>query len=181
MAVRAADITMANIRAGTYREIGNNRGQDVEFCQHLTGGNSGDSWCCDYQYYAVEKAWCVLKGLLTGATSHDNRIIMLAQASAFTSEMKIPRTGSCQNMWNGLTNRHDKNYIGQKGDLVFYDWKDEGKTHHIGMVWAFQSDRTIITLEGNTTPGPGGNQGNGGGLYRRLRTRNSIYGFVSFG
>ena len=63
----------------------------------------------------------------------------------------------------------------QPGDLVMFDWQGDGVADHIGIVEENHADEGWMqTIEGNTSPGSGGSQSNGGGVYRRARNYNSI-------
>lgn len=65
----------------------------------------------------------------------------------------------------------------QPGDLVIFDWQGDGVADHIGIVEENHPDEGWMqTIEGNTSPGSGGSQSNGGGVYRRARNYNSIIG-----
>lgn len=65
----------------------------------------------------------------------------------------------------------------QPGDLVMFDWQGDGVADHIGIVEENHPDEGWMqTIEGNTSPGSGGSQGNGGGVYRRARNYGSIIG-----
>ncbi|MDH6111715.1 hypothetical protein P3T36_002030 [Kitasatospora sp. MAP12-15] len=66
----------------------------------------------------------------------------------------------------------------QAGDLVFYDWDGDGVADHIGLVVQHSAaGAELATVEGNTTSGQAGAQGNGGGCYRRQRPRTCVLGF----
>ena len=57
------------------------------------------------------------------------------------------------------------------GDLVLFDWGGDGVADHVGIVEAnHPSERYLTTIEGNTSSGSAGSQGNGGGVYRRNRS-----------
>jgi len=57
----------------------------------------------------------------------------------------------------------------QPGDIVFFDWAEDGVADHVGIV-AENHLTYLITIEGNTSPeGATGSQSNGGGVYRRKR------------
>lgn len=65
----------------------------------------------------------------------------------------------------------------QPGDLVMFDWQGDGVADHIGIVEENHPDEGWMqTIEGNTSPGNGGSQSNGGGVYRRARNYSSIIG-----
>jgi peptidoglycan hydrolase-like protein with peptidoglycan-binding domain len=61
----------------------------------------------------------------------------------------------------------------QAGDLVCFDWDDDGISDHVGIV-EFNAGSYLQTIEFNTSPGNGGSQGNGGGVYRRTRDWDSV-------
>lgn len=66
----------------------------------------------------------------------------------------------------------------QPGDLVVFNWGDGGKLEdHIGFVEKNYGSY-IQTIEGNTTSGNAGSQGNGGGVYRRTRNWGVVYGII---
>jgi hypothetical protein len=54
------------------------------------------------------------------------------------------------------------------GDIVFFDFSGHGLAEHVGRVIS-DDGKTIQTVEGNTEPSSGGNQANGGGVYRKGR------------
>lgn len=54
------------------------------------------------------------------------------------------------------------------GDLICFDWDGDGVADHVGLVEANYGSWGQ-TIEGNTSPGSGGSQSNGGGVYRRSR------------
>ncbi|SDT85693.1 CHAP domain-containing protein [Schaalia radingae] len=61
----------------------------------------------------------------------------------------------------------------QPGDLVCFDWDDDGEADHIGIVevkyvWSYQ------TIEGNTSTGSYGSQSNGGVVARRVRSFDTV-------
>jgi hypothetical protein len=62
------------------------------------------------------------------------------------------------------------------GDLVIYG-KDRGA--HIGILVRLRSFGRIETIEGNTSSGLIGSQADGEGVYRRVRTKSWVRGFVS--
>lgn len=78
---------------------------------------------------------------------------------------------------NSDASRLVANEDAQPGDLVMFDWQGDGVADHIGIVEENHADEGWMqTIEGNTSPGSGGSQSNGGGVYRRARNYNSIIG-----
>lgn len=66
----------------------------------------------------------------------------------------------------------------QPGDLVIFNWGDGGKVQdHIGFVEKNYGSY-IQTIEGNTSSGKSGSQGNGGGVYRRTRNWSVVYAVI---
>lgn len=62
----------------------------------------------------------------------------------------------------------------QAGDIVFFDFSGKKTaTDHVGIVESV-SGSTVVTIEGNTSAGSGGNQANGEGVYRRNRSTSLI-------
>ena len=59
------------------------------------------------------------------------------------------------------------------GDLVCFDWDDDGLADHIGIVEA-NNGEYLTCLEGNTSGSWQGSQSNGGGVYRRTRYWSSV-------
>ncbi|WP_327388634.1 peptidoglycan-binding protein [Streptomyces sp. NBC_01207] len=72
----------------------------------------------------------------------------------------------------------DKNAAARRGDIVFYSWDGGPAADHVGIV-AEDSDpgQSLATIEGNTSSGNSGSQGNGDGCYRRTRPRTYVLGF----
>ncbi|MCF3119700.1 CHAP domain-containing protein [Streptomyces arenae] len=71
-----------------------------------------------------------------------------------------------------------KNAAVRRGDIVFYSWDGGPLADHVGIVRAESAaGASIHTIEGNTSSGSSGSQGNGDGCYRRTRSRASVLGF----
>ncbi|WP_297156761.1 CHAP domain-containing protein [uncultured Ellagibacter sp.] len=80
---------------------------------------------------------------------------------------------------NADAGRLVRNEDAEPGDLVMFDWQGDGVADHIGIVEENHPDGSWMqTIEGNTSPGNGGSQSNGGGVYRRARSYGSIIGVV---
>ena len=57
----------------------------------------------------------------------------------------------------------------QRGDVVLYDWDEDGRTDHVGIVEANLGGRWLQTIEGNTSSSNAGSQSAGNGVWRRQR------------
>ncbi|MFE7466340.1 peptidoglycan-binding protein [Streptomyces sp. NPDC057499] len=71
-----------------------------------------------------------------------------------------------------------KNASAKRGDIVFYSWDGGPVADHVGIVTEdAPAGGTLHTIEGNTSAGNAGSQGNGDGCYRRTRPRTYVLGF----
>lgn len=66
----------------------------------------------------------------------------------------------------------------QPGDLICFDWDADGIADHVGIVEEAPVGATITTIEGNTSPGSGGSQSNGGGVWRRQRYAEDVCAII---
>ncbi len=56
------------------------------------------------------------------------------------------------------------------GDVLVFDWnRATAATNHVGILEKVTAAGNPQSIEGNTSPGSSGSQGNGGGVYRRVR------------
>lgn len=62
----------------------------------------------------------------------------------------------------------------QPGDLITFDWQGDGESDHIGIARSAPYGSLIDTYEGNTSPGSGGSQGNGGYVAARTRDMSDV-------
>ncbi|WP_107417916.1 CHAP domain-containing protein [Streptomyces sp. CB03238] len=66
----------------------------------------------------------------------------------------------------------------EPGDILFFDWNDDGIADHVEIATAASAPgATIATIGGNTSAGTAGSQSNGDGVYERTRYRSDILGF----
>lgn len=61
------------------------------------------------------------------------------------------------------------------GDIVIYG---NSRAQHVGFVEKSLPGGRIQTIEGNTSPTAAGSQNNGGGVYRKVRSRSWVRGFI---
>ena len=57
----------------------------------------------------------------------------------------------------------------EPGDVVLFDWQCDGEDDHVGIVEE-NTGSYLVTIEGNTSAGSSGSQGNGGKVARRTRS-----------
>lgn len=79
--------------------------------------------------------------------------------------------------WKGRNRWVEDNDL-RRGDIVYFDFPGDGvdRISHVGIVEKVLSNSTVVCIEGNTSPGTGGSQRDGGGVYRRVRPLSYIVG-----
>ena len=103
------------------REVPDNRGLRVEAIQHWSGGQFGDSWCCEFATLVLDVA--------------------------FQGASPIPRLQACQDILD-LSNKNGwTTDTPSEGDLFLYV-NDAGHAHHVGLVTATD---TLTGIAGNTS------------------------------
>lgn len=91
-------------------------------------------------------------------------------------DMPKPRYGASVSSWVSWAKAHDLIVKDPKrADLCA--WLNDNGTGHIGQIVS-AIPGFIQSIEGNTTPGPLGNQRDGGGCYRRRRMKNTWEYFI---
>lgn len=108
-------------------------------------GNSGIPYCCMFVWWVLEQAGMTVPGMPTASCT------ALRNACA-SAGMIVPKMSA------------------QPGDIVIFDWPGsrDGANDHVGFVELNRSTY-IQTIEGNTSSGASGSQGNGGVVARRTR------------
>lgn len=89
------------------REAGPNRGQRVEAIQKWSGGQSGDSWCCQFTTMVLD--------------------------ICFDGKSPIPRLGACQQVYDLAKKEGWMVDVPTKDDIFIYV-NDDDHAHHIGFV-----------------------------------------------
>lgn len=117
------------------------------------GSTNGWAWC------AAFVTWCLLR------VGVDLRAL-------------VSWPYQCQRimLWAQATGRW-KTTDPQPGDLTLYCWDGTGHASHIG-IHERSVDGLYQAIEGNTSPTNVGSQSNGGGVFRRVRSRSVILGWV---
>ena len=108
-------------------------------------GNSGIPYCCMFVWWVLEQAGMTVPGMPTASCT------TLRNACA-SAGMIVPKMSA------------------QPGDIVIFDWPGsrDGANDHVGFV-ELNKGNYIQTIEGNTSSGASGSQGNGGVVARRTR------------
>lgn len=108
-------------------------------------GNSGVPYCCMFVWWVLNQARMTVPGMPTASCT------ALRNACA-NAGMIVPKMSA------------------QPGDIVIFDWPGsrDGANDHVGFV-ELNKGNYIQTIEGNTSSGASGSQGNGGVVARRTR------------
>lgn len=114
----------------------------------------GEPWCGCWCFYALETA---------SVAKIDYHLASVAQIEDYA------RGG--QKCYRGWTTDPSKV---KNGDLVVIG----GRGVHVEMVRGAASSSSVPTYGGNTSPGTGGSQSNGGGAYARTRYASEIHGYA---
>lgn len=83
----------------------------------------------------------------------------------------------CPYILRDYASRAVAKHLSQPGDIVLFDWGSDGVPDHVGLVEANRGSY-IQTIEGNTSRGTGGSQGNGGWVARRTRSLSVVRAIV---
>lgn len=95
----------------------------------------------------------------------------------------IPKTAYTPTFAQWFKDRRQWGSAPRPGAVVFFDFPGDGvnRISHVGIVEAVNRDGSIVTIEGNTSPGTGGSQRDGGGVYRRTRRAGIVgYGYPDY-
>lgn len=127
-------------------EVGTNRGQFVDWLNRGAGNRLGDPYC----------AATVGKALTLG------RALTPRYRGGLAIRYREPESFSARDVLAGRV-------LLEPGDLAIWQ-HGETMSGHIGVIERVIDRRTIIDIEGNTSPGPTGSQDDGDGIWRRRRT-----------
>lgn len=130
--------------------IGQNRGLRVEAIQHWTGGQAGESWCCDYATMMLDLY--------------------------FQGVSPIPRTGSCETVYELAKTNGWLTESPIVGDLVL-SINSAGIAHHIGIV---TNTNPLTSIAGNTSPNGQSSDGSGVFEHAISATPPEAFAFVHY-
>ena len=133
------------------------------------GFNDGN-WCADFVSHTLQKNgydvdWSSVAG------DGDGEIFGCLRDSGATVHLDLGAQAK------GLqeSSEYDPSYIPQPGDVVIFDFEQDGLNDHVGFVVKDNGDGTITTLEGNTS-------GEAGGSCVAIHTdrqRSIVYGYAT--
>lgn len=110
------------------------------------------AWCAIFVYYTL--AACGAKSLMAGCANK----------------------AYCPTIWSWAKAKgYARTSNPKKGDLVLFDWGQDGVCDHIGFVVKDNGNGTVTTVEGNTS---NTSNGNGGCVQIRVRAKSLIRGYV---
>lgn len=101
-------------------------------------------------------------------------VVAVARSVGLKLPSESPYTPTMANAFRPLQR------LPEPGHLAFFNFPGDGvdRIQHVGIVGSVDLlSRRVVTIEGNTSPGPGGSQSNGGGVYRRTRPFEHVVGF----
>lgn len=83
------------------------------------------------------------------------------------------RTASCSNMLSWYQKHHPEQVVSapKSRDIIIYNFG------HTGIVESATAD-TVTAIEGNTSAGEAGSQSNGGGVFRRKRSKTLVTAYI---
>lgn len=146
----ATDVLRHAVSTIGYTE--NPRGSNKTIFAAEAGHANGQPWCATWVVAMMRRAG-----------------IKLPSESAYTPWMA--NAFRSRGLW------HVGTAGARPGDVVFFNFNGHG-IQHVGIVEKGADEYgRIVTIEGNTSSGDSGSQDNGGGVYRRTRTKQFVVGY----
>ena len=120
-----------------YYHIGNNN--IVEVAKSQVGTTSGSKY---WTWYGFNKKvnWCAIF------------VSWCANESGMLDDNSVPKFSLCTDgeNWYKKNNRwKDKTYVPMTGNIIFFDWQQDGHTDHVGIVEKVENGK-VFTIEGNS-------------------------------
>ena len=143
--VRRQILDIARGEIGTVERTNRNDGAVAKYPNWF--GRSTEKYCADFTSWVLHQMGFSMNEAYTPAI-----------------EKQLKQHG----LWKGLNNP-------LPGDVVLFDWNDDGVPNHIGFVEKVNASGTITTIEGNTQNPSTGREG----VWRRERDMSTVLGFGS--
>lgn len=134
-----AHLDTALAYVGTWEDLGNNRGTDVNRFLAVSGLGGGYPWCAAFVAYCLENA--VPQPVFPATRSPGAR--------HYINRRSIPVTEAVR-----------KGMVYEPGTILIW-LRDNGPAGHVGFIRSGQGGR-FLTVEGNTSPNEEGDQRDGG-------------------
>ena len=134
----------------------------------------------DYCGLAHSEPWCAaFVSWICNEAGYSNSI------SPFTwvdySEIEKQKEKGCDVHYGPLSSEYEspenKNYVPKAGDLIYYDFENNKRLNHVGIVQSADSN-SIHTIEGNTS-GEEEMAGKGDCVSHKTRSYDTVYAFVT--
>ncbi len=111
----------------------------VEIAKKEIGNHGGQKYWSWYGFkYRVE--WCAIF------------VSWVADQAGVINNI-VPRFSSCANQgipwFKSMSKWRDRGYVPKEGDIIFFDWEQDGRADHVGIVEKVEDDK-IYTIEGNS-------------------------------
>ena len=154
MATRTDVLTVAASQLGVTEDPpGSNRVRYWPEVGQPIGSTNGWAWCAAFATWVLLRVGVDLRKLVSWPYQCQRIMLWAKAAGRWKTSNPTP------------------------GDLVLYCWDGSGHASHIG-IHERSVDGLYQAIEGNTSPTNVGSQSNGGGVYRRVRSRSVILGWV---
>lgn len=161
IAIKAASVAEGFADAKITEEGGENRGVQVEKFLRGVGLGAGNPWCAAFVRYCEGKAEAFLK--VAGDKTVD--IPDSFPVSGYVPDFE--NWGRKNGGWITIDQAREGLITPQPGDLALFYFAAKGRTAHIGIVTGTW-EGGVLTVEGNTSGGPGVNR-DGDSVFRRRR------------
>lgn len=126
----------------------NNVKYNTWYYEHTVSG-SAYPWCMTFVQWVCDKAGC-----------------------------KLPyKTPSCSGLLNWYKKNRPRDVLKapEPGVIAIFNFNGSG---HTGIVVKDNGDGNITTIEGNTSSTDAGSQSNGGGVFRRIRSKKNVTAYI---
>lgn len=95
-----------------------------------------------------------------------------------TGALDVPYSASTIQLYGNFRQAGRVGSAPRVGALAFFRWPGHNAfCQHVGIVESLRSDGRIVCIEGNTSLASAGSQWNGGGVYRKVRSRSLVVGY----
>jgi len=155
IAILAADNALANV--GVTESDKDNHGRAIAVYLRTVNLSEGFAWCAAFLKYRYMDAANDLNEELSDS---------FLKLSGYTPDWK--NYAQTHNIWIPVENAKKNPELIKKGYAALFYSEQKGRIYHIGIVISSNKDG-FITVEGNTSPGPGV-QADGDGVYKKKRT-----------